>query len=68
MEEAIKIIINKMELEKYVFDSLKHEELNEEFINRFIETMKKFYNENISALKDIKKEMESKNKGDENGK
>lgn len=56
----LKSMINKMKIEKLVFGSLKAEELTEEFINKFIDTMENIYNTNIMVLEDIVKKMESK--------
>ena len=58
-------IINKMKIESLVFDSLKHEDLTEEFINKFIKTMKGAYITNITALENL---INSKDKnGGKNG-
>ena len=57
----LKSMINKMKIEKLVFGSLKAEELTEEFIDKFIDTMENIYNTNIMVLEDIVKKMESKN-------
>ena len=51
---------NKMEVEKLVFPSLQHEELTEELINQFVETMTKAYDFNINVLKQAIEKMESK--------
>lgn len=56
----LKSMINKMRIEKLVFGSLKAEELTEEFIDKFIDTMENIYNANIMVLEDIVKKMESK--------
>lgn len=56
----LKSIINKMKIEKLVFGSLKAEELTDEFIDKFIDTMENIYNTNIMVLEDIVKKMESK--------
>lgn len=56
----LKSMINKMKIEKLVFRSLKAEELTEEFIDKFIDTMENIYNTNIMVLEDIVKKMESK--------
>lgn len=60
----LKSMINKMKIEKFVFGSLKAEELTEElteeFIDKFIDTMENIYNTNIMVLEDIVKKMESK--------
>lgn len=56
----LKSMINKMKIEKLVFGSLKAEELTEEFIDKFIDTMENIYNTNIMVLEDIVKKMESK--------
>ena len=56
----LKSMINKMKLEKLVFGSLKAEELTDEFIDKFIDTMENIYNTNIMVLEDIVKKMESK--------
>lgn len=54
----IQNIINRMNVEKLVFESLKHEELTESFIDQFIQVMQRAYEVNIAALKDIVKEGE----------
>lgn len=54
----IQNIINRMNVEKLVFESLKHEELTESFIDQFIQAMQRAYEVNIAALKDIVKEGE----------
>ena len=56
----LKSMINKMKMEKLVFGSLKAEELTDEFIDKFIDTMENIYNTNIMVLEDIVKKMESK--------
>lgn len=56
----LKSMINKMKIEKLVFKSLKAEELTEEFIDKFIDTMENIYNTNIIVLEDVVKKMESK--------
>ena len=56
----LKSMINKMKIEKLVFGSLKAEELTEEFIDKFIDTIENIYNTNIMVLEDIVKKMESK--------
>lgn len=56
----LKSMINKMKIEKLVFGSLKAEELTEEFIDKFIDTMENIYNTNIMVLEDIVKKMENK--------
>lgn len=56
----LKSMINKMKIEKLVFKSLKAEELTEEFIDKFIDTMENIYNTNIMVLEDVVKKMESK--------
>lgn len=56
----LKSMINKMKIEKLVFGSLKAEELTEEFIDKFIDTMENIYNTNIMVLEDVVKKMESK--------
>lgn len=56
----LKSMINKMKIEKLVFGSLKVEELTDEFIDKFIDTMENIYNTNIMVLEDIVKKMESK--------
>ena len=56
----LKSMINKMKIEKLVFGSLKAEELTDEFIDKFIDTMENTYNTNIMVLEDIVKKMESK--------
>ena len=58
-------IINKVKIESLVFDSLKHEDLTEEFVNKFIKTMKGAYITNITALENL---INSKDKnGGKNG-
>ena len=69
MEEKIIIselttVKNKMEIEKLVFPSLQHEELTEEKINQFVETMTKAYDFNINVIKSVIKKMESKSEKD----
>ena len=56
----LKSMINKMKIEKLVFGSLKAEELTDEFIDKFIDTMENIYNTKIMVLEDIVKKMESK--------
>ena len=56
----LKSMINKMKIEKLVFGSLKADELTDEFIDKFIDTMENIYNTNIMVLEDIVKKMESK--------
>ena len=56
----LKSMINKMKIEKLGFGSLKAEELTDEFIDKFIDTMENIYNTNIMVLEDIVKKMESK--------
>ena len=56
----LKSMINKMKIEKLVFGSLKAEELTDEFIDKFIDTMENIYNTDIMVLEDIVKKMESK--------
>lgn len=56
----IQNIINRMNVEKLVFESLKHEELTESFIDQFIQAMQNAYEINIAALKDIVKEGEER--------
>ena len=56
----LKSMINKMKIEKLVFGSLKAEELTDEIIDKFIDTMENIYNTNIMVLEDIVKKMESK--------
>lgn len=51
---------NKMEVEKLVLPSLQHEELTEEKINQFVETMTRAYDFNINVLKQVIEKMESK--------
>ena len=46
----LKSIKNKMEIEKLVFPSLKDEELTDDFIEKFIDTMTKAYEFNIDVL------------------
>lgn len=59
MELELKSMINKMKIEKLVFGSLRAEELTEDFIDKFIETMENIYDTNILILEDIVKKMES---------
>lgn len=56
----LKSMINKMRVEKLVFESLKHEDLTEEFVNKFVATMQSIYDKNIDFLENIVKGMESK--------
>ena len=56
----LKTIKNKLEIEKLVLPSLQHEELTEEVINKFVETMTKAYDFNINVLKNVIEKMESK--------
>ena len=63
----LKSMINKMKIEKLVFGSLKAEELTDEFIDKFIDTMENIYNTNIMVLEDVVKKMESKS-SEKNGK
>ncbi len=51
---------NKMEVEKLVLPSLQHEELTEEKINQFVDTMTRAYDFNINVLKQAIEKMESK--------
>lgn len=60
----LKTVKNKMEIEKLVFPSLQHEELTEEKINQFVETMMKAYDFNINVLKNAIEKMESKSEKD----
>lgn len=60
----LKTIKNKMEVEKLVLPSLQHEELTEEVINKFVETMTKAYDFNINVLKNVIEKMESKSEKD----
>lgn len=64
-EIIIRTLINKLKLESLVFDSLKHEDLTEDFIDKFIETMKSAYISNIAILESL---INSKDKnGGKNG-
>lgn len=56
----LKSMINKMKVEKLVFESLKHEDLTEEFVDKFVTTMQSIYDKNIDFLENIVKGMESK--------
>lgn len=56
----LKSMINKMRVEKLVFESLKHEDLTEEFVDKFVTTMQSIYDKNIDFLENIVKGMESK--------
>jgi len=56
----LKTVKNKMEIEKLVLPSLQHEELTEEKINQFVETMTRAYDFNINVLKQAIEKMESK--------
>jgi hypothetical protein len=49
----MKTIINKMRIESLVFDSLKHEDLTEEYIDKFIRIMKGAYMTNITTLENL---------------
>lgn len=60
----LKTIKNKLEIEKLVLPSLQHEELTEEVINKFVETMTKAYDFNINVLKNVIEKMESKSEKD----
>lgn len=60
--KEIKKIENRMKIEKLVFESLKHEELTEEFIDNFIKTMQKMYQDNINALNEIVGELQKDGK------
>lgn len=65
MEEKIIVselttVKNKMEIEKLVFPSLQHEELTEEKINQFVDTMTRAYDFNINVIKSVIEKMESK--------
>lgn len=60
----LKTIKNKLEIEKLVLPSLQHEELTEEVINKFVETMMKAYDFNINVLKNAIEKMESKSEKD----
>ena len=60
----LKTVKNKMEIEKLVLPSLQHEELTEEKINQFVETMMKAYDFNINVLKNAIEKMESKSEKD----
>ena len=53
-------IKNKMEIEKLVLPSLQHEELNDEVINKFVETMTNAYNSNINMIKQIIEKLEKR--------
>lgn len=54
---------NKISIEKLVYKSLLHEELTDEFLNKFIDTLENICTDNIdlvkSIIKDVQK-MESK--------
>lgn len=51
MEKTIvQTIINKMRIESLVFDSLRHEDLTDEYIEKFIKVMKNAYATNINTL------------------
>ena len=64
-EIIIQTLINKLKLESLVFDSLKHEDLTEDFIDKFIETIKSAYISNIAILESL---INSKDKnGGKNG-
>ena len=60
--KEIKKIENRMKIEKLVFESLKHEELTDEFIDNFIKTMQKMYQDNINALNEIVGELQKDGK------
>ena len=53
-------IKNKMEIEKLVLPSLQHEELNDEVINKFVETMTNAYSSNINMIKQIIEKLEKR--------
>ena len=46
----VQTIINKMRIESLVFDSLRHEDLTDEYIEKFIKVMKNAYTTNINTL------------------
>lgn len=49
----LKSLVNKMQIERLVLESLKHEELTEDFINQFVITMNEIYDKDINLLKNI---------------
>lgn len=57
--EILKNLKSKIEIEKLVLDSLKVKSVVEpDYVDKFVETMKKSYDMNIAILKDVIKEME----------
>lgn len=61
---SLKTLKNSIELEKMTLPSLQHEELNEENINKFVDTMTRAFNNDIILLNNIVTTMESKSEKD----
>lgn len=60
----LKTLKNSIELEKMTLPSLQYEELNEENINKFVDTMARAFNNDIILLNNIVATMESKSGSD----
>lgn len=60
----LKTLKNSIELEKMTLPSLQYEELNEENINKFVDTMTRAFNNDIILLNNIVATMESKSESD----
>ena len=60
----LKTLKNSIELEKMTLPSLQYEELNEENINKFVDTMTRAFNNDIILLNNIVAIMESKSEKD----
>lgn len=61
---SLKTLKNSIELEKMTLPSLQYEELNEENINKFVDTMTRAFNNDIILLNNIVATMESKSESD----
>lgn len=61
---SLKTLKNSIELEKMTLPSLQYEELNEENINKFVDTMTRAFNNDIILLNNIMAAMESKSESD----
>lgn len=61
---SLKTLKNSIELEKMTLPSLQYEELNEENINKFVDTMTRAFNNDIILLNNIVAAMESKSESD----
>lgn len=61
---SLKTLKNSIELEKMTLPSLQYEELNEENINKFVDTMARAFNNDIILLNNIVATMESKSGSD----